>query len=97
MKIGRGWSKIGEKPVTDIDFVASLRKLCLDGVSSHYSPELNPAERFFEELRRETKNRIFSTVDEIQEAIVEILKRFWENPKLVTRLTKWGWMERVHF
>ena len=28
-----------------------------------YSPELNPVERFFAELRRSTANRIFKTID----------------------------------
>lgn len=40
-----------------------------------YSPELSPAERFFEELRRATANRVFETLDEqetlLAEAIIE--------------------------
>lgn len=35
-----------------------------------YSPELNPAERFFEELRKATACRIFRTLEE-QEAVIE--------------------------
>ena len=35
-----------------------------------YSPELNPAERFFEELRKATANQIFKTIEE-QETVIE--------------------------
>lgn len=35
-----------------------------------YAPELNPAERFFEELRKVTANRIFKSIAE-QEAVIE--------------------------
>lgn len=35
-----------------------------------YSPELNPTERFFEELRKATANQIFKTIAE-QEVVIE--------------------------
>jgi transposase len=35
-----------------------------------YSPELNPVERFFEEMRKATANTIFQTIEE-QEAAIE--------------------------
>lgn len=35
-----------------------------------YSPELNPTERFFEELRKATANQIFKTIED-QEAMIE--------------------------
>ena len=35
-----------------------------------YSPELNPAERFFGELRKSTANLIFKTIEE-QEVVIE--------------------------
>ena len=34
-----------------------------------YSPELNPAERFFGELRKATANQIFKSIDEQEKAI----------------------------
>lgn len=36
-----------------------------------YSPELNPAERFFEEIRKATANRIFESI-EAQEQVIEM-------------------------
>ena len=35
-----------------------------------YSPELNPTERFFEELRKATANQIFKTIKD-QEVVIE--------------------------
>lgn len=35
-----------------------------------YSPQLNPCERFFEELRKATANQIFKTIEE-QEIVIE--------------------------
>lgn len=38
-----------------------------------YSPQLNPVERFFEELRRATANRIFKTMDELETRLTEAI------------------------
>lgn len=35
-----------------------------------YSPEFNPAERFFGELRKATANQIFETIED-QEVVIE--------------------------
>lgn len=56
-----------------------------------YSPELNPAERLFEELRARLSNDIFETVEAIEEALTETLRPFWEVPKGLVRLTGYGW------
>jgi transposase len=60
-----------------------------------YSPELNPAERFFEELRPLLANRIFESLEALEDAITEILQRYWENPKIVQRLTAFPWIEEA--
>lgn len=51
------------------------------------SPELNPVERFFEALRRELSNRIYESLEEIEERLTELLQRYWGEPKLVKSLT----------
>lgn len=56
-----------------------------------YSPELNPAERWFEELRARLSNCIFETVGAIEEALTEALRPFWEAPEHLARLTGYGW------
>jgi transposase len=56
-----------------------------------YSPELNPAERWFEELRARLANRVFETTQAIEEALTEALRPFWEAPERLARLTGYGW------
>ena len=51
-----------------------------------YSPELNPAERFFGELRKATANRIFKTIAEQQAAIEEKLNQLADDIEGMKRL-----------
>jgi transposase len=56
-----------------------------------YSPELDPAERWFQEFRRKLSNRTFQTVELLQEALTQTLVPYWENPTLLKRLTSYSW------
>lgn len=56
-----------------------------------YSPELNPAEQVFRVLRPKPANRIFPTIAELEAAIAEHLRPFWDQPALVQRLTGYPW------
>ena len=56
-----------------------------------YSPELDPAERWFEEFRRKLSNRTFETVALLQEALTRTLTSYWEDPALLKRLTGYSW------
>ena len=62
-----------------------------------YSPELNPAERFFKELRVLLANTVFENLAAIEEAITLILKKYWEHPKLLQRLTAFSWIRRAKY
>jgi transposase len=55
-----------------------------------YSPELNPCERFFEELRKTIANTVFTSLDEIEQVLTDALRHYWDNPKLLTRLTAYS-------
>jgi hypothetical protein len=55
------------------------------------SPELDPAERWFQEFRRSLSNRTFESVALIQEALTKTLWPYWENPSLLKRLTGYSW------
>lgn len=57
-----------------------------------YSPELNPVERFFEEIRRSTANRIFDTIEDIERRITEAVNEW--TPERVKKLTCYDWIER---
>jgi len=57
-----------------------------------YSPELNPTERFFEELRKATANQIFKTIDEQEKAIEEKLNRLADNTESMKQLLGYEWI-----
>ena len=57
-----------------------------------YSPELNPAERFFEELRKATANRIFKTIEEQEAAIEEQLVVLADDLKGMKQLLGYDWI-----
>jgi len=56
-----------------------------------YSPELDPAERWFQEFRRKLSNRTFESVTLLQEALSRTLEPYWEEPALLKRLTGYSW------
>jgi len=56
-----------------------------------YSPELNPAEQVFRQLRSWLSNRVFASLDEMGDALITELGRFWENPETLVSLTYYPW------
>jgi hypothetical protein len=62
-----------------------------------YSPELDPAERWFQEFRRKLSNRTFESVTLLQEALTQALRPYWEDPALLKGLTGYSswWVEAV--
>lgn len=56
-----------------------------------YSPELNPVERLFRELRRRLANRLFASVDELHKAISEFLQGYLDDPEALQLLTDFPW------
>jgi len=59
-----------------------------------YSPELNPAERFFGELRKSTANHIFKTIEEQEMAIEARLNLLADDPEGMKRLLGYEWIVR---
>ena len=57
-----------------------------------YSPELNPVERFFREIRRRLKNRVFTTYEEVEKAVIEIAKPFMTAKEVIKKLTCYDWL-----
>ena len=60
-----------------------------------YSPQLNPAERFFQELRRQLKNRVFDSYEEVEEAVSAAVKPYCQDPQRVKRLTGSPWLQNT--
>lgn len=59
-----------------------------------YSPELNPAERFFEEIRKSTANRIFENIDVQEEVILQKVKELSEDADGMKQLTGYEWIKK---
>ncbi len=57
-----------------------------------YSPELNPAERVFEEVRRHVEGRIYDSLAAKQDAVETYLRELAADPGRVTRLCGWAWL-----
>ena len=62
-------------------------------VQPPYSPELNPAELVFEEVRRWVEDRLYRCIEEKVEAVNEYLGQLESDPDRVRSLAGWRWME----
>ncbi len=93
----------GMQETTDLDAVvwdgapshrdARLERIDLPRIAlPPYSPELNPAERVFEELRRATNGRVFPTLADKMAAVEDRLREWDADPDRVRRLTGWAWI-----
>jgi transposase len=60
-----------------------------------YSPELNPCERLFEEIRKKIANTVFSSLAEIEAVLSDALWQYWRTPTLLTRLTAYPWIRKA--
>lgn len=56
-----------------------------------YSPELNPAERWFEDLRGALANTLFESIDALMAALTQELEPYWAQPTRLARLTSYPW------
>ena len=57
-----------------------------------YSPELNPAERFFEELRKATANQIFKSIEEQEQEIEAKLNMLARDTEGMKQLLGYEWI-----
>lgn len=58
-----------------------------------YSPELNPAERFFQELRRTVEGEPYASLDDKVAAAGRVLEQWDADPARVRSLCGWRWIE----
>src|SRR5437763_119077 len=58
-----------------------------------YSPELNPAERLFEEVRRQVEGQVYATLDAKVSAVDAFLEDLDADPARVRQLCGWAWIE----
>ena len=57
-----------------------------------YSPELNPVERLFQEIRRDIEGHIYDTLDDKQAVIEQILSHWQAHPEIVQSIAGWDWI-----
>ena len=57
-----------------------------------YSPELNPAERLFEEVRRRVEGAVYATLADKVDAVEAFLRELDADPARVRRLCGWDWL-----
>ena len=60
-----------------------------------YSPELNPSERVFEELRRRVEGRVYGDLEKKKAAIEEEIERLAADPERVRSLASWAWIREA--
>src|ERR687892_258950 len=58
-----------------------------------YSPELNPAERVFEEVQREIEGKVYANLDEKVTAVQGVLTGFAAGPARGRPPPWWGWVK----
>jgi hypothetical protein len=61
-----------------------------------YSPELNPAERVFEEVRRRIEGKVYPSLKAKKAAIEHFLRQIKADKVRLRRLTGWGWIKQAH-
>jgi hypothetical protein len=57
-----------------------------------YSPELNPVERIFEELRRVAEGVIYETLEHKKQVVENELRQLADDPQRLKRLAGWDWL-----
>ena len=81
------WDGAGGHKGADMQAIATPQV-----VQPSYAPELNPVERFFQELRRALGDRVYPTL-EAKKAVLEPILRDWQaNPARVRQLCGWEWI-----
>ena len=60
-----------------------------------YAPELNPAERVLEEIRRAIEGEVYPSIEAKMAAVEDFLACLDADPARVRRLAGWGWVAQA--
>lgn len=81
---GAGWHRGGDLAVPE-----NIRLLPLPS----YSPELNPVENIWEELREKGfDNKVFASLDALEEQLLHSLKHLEDHPEITRSIAGWPWI-----
>jgi len=81
------WDGAGAHRSSKIQAISAVQRLTLPP----YSPDLNPAEHWFQELRQQLSSRIFASLANLQAALTTALRPYWDDPDHLARLTGDPW------
>ena len=57
-------------------------------------PELNPVERFFEQLRAGTANRVFDSKQQVEQLLENLITEYQHQPQAVMQLTLYPYISK---
>jgi hypothetical protein len=57
-----------------------------------YSPELNPLEKLWDQLKDGLCNQVYASLAALEKALTELLRPFWQEPERVRALIGQGWL-----
>ena len=60
-----------------------------------YSPELNPAERVFEEVRGHIEGEVYPSLEAKRKAIDHLLRQLRADKTRLRRLVGWDWLQQA--
>ena len=60
-----------------------------------YSPELNPAERVFEEVRRDIEEEVYPSLEAKRLAIEHLLRQLKADKARLRRRIGWDWLQQA--
>ena len=81
---GAGWHRGGKLIVPE-----NMRLLPLPA----YSPELNPVENIWEEVREKGfHNKVFSDLEPLEEELLRSMKRLEDHPEITRSIAGWPWI-----
>ena len=75
-------------PENDPRLAANVRGITLPA----YSPELNPVEKLWDQMKDAICNRVFATVEALREALTGWLEEFWSDGTRAFSLIGRGWL-----
>jgi hypothetical protein len=85
---GAGWHQANDLEIPD-----NMRLVRLPP----YSPELNPAEHLWDEIREKWfPNLVFKTLDAVEDVLEEALHFLEHAPKRVASMTGFDWLTSIH-
>ncbi len=57
-----------------------------------YTPEVNPAEAMWRYIRQRMANKVYDSLEDIEEDLIRILKRFYSDKDFVRSWTGYNWI-----